>query len=132
MAHARQHTSETSGLSMHFETLNENDEVVIQAFPAEKQRLVDFIDASLQTEQIDLSEHAFVSVPEVQAMRNVIAGQAEGDQLKLSRYDFVQLSKLATAWKGFGFSVHPEGTELDVERPLVDHIETMFDAAFPE
>ena len=131
MAHARQNSSHNSGLSMQFETLNENDEVVLQASPEEKQQLIDFIDASLNTDQIDLADHAFVSVPEVRAIRDAISGQADGDQLTLSRYEFVHLSQLATAWRGYGFGVHGEDADLDVSRHLVDGIHRMFDAAFP-
>lgn len=119
-------------LSMIFHSINDNDEVIIKASPDAKRELIEFIDSTLSTEQIDLAEHAFVNALEVKTVRDSIAAQIGGDDLVLGRYDFVQLSKIATAWNGHGFNLHDEGSELDVSKSLVDNIERIFDAAFPE
>ncbi len=117
---------------MIFQGLNDSDEVIIEASPAAKRELIGFINSTLSTEQIDLALHAFVTESEISMVRDAVAAQIDCDDLVLSRYDFVQLSKIATAWNGHGFNLYDEGTELDVSKPLVDNIEQMFDSAFPE
>lgn len=121
---AKKLSSGGGALSMKFRTYTDTGEVALDVSSEERAQLVDFIDKSLSTTQVDYDSHSPVNFDELRHLRDAIAAQAGSDAepLVVGRADFWQLVKAASTWHHMGYSGVPEGVELDVPRPMVDRI----------
>lgn len=115
---------EGGALSMKFRTYTDHGDVALDATLEERAQLVEFIDKSLATKQVDYDSHSPVDFGALRDLREVIAAQSASDTepLVLPRTGFWQLYGVASTWQFMGYDGVVEGVELDVSRSMVDNI----------
>lgn len=111
-------------LSIKFRTYTDHGDVALDATLEERAQLVEFIDKSLATKQVDYDSHSPVDFDALRHLRDTIAAQSGSDAepLVVPRKDFWQLYGVASTWQFMGYDGVAEGVELDVSRSMVDNI----------
>lgn len=121
-------------LSMKFKQFGADDKdiIVIEATPLQKAELAKFLLASLNTDQIELSNWAALDPDDILHIHEKVIMQAHGNDLILNSTDVARLGKLSSTWINYKFNNAPPNTEFPVSRRVAENIESIFHDVYPE
>ncbi len=110
---------------MKFRTYTKQGEIALDASLEERAALIEFIDKSLVSTQVDYDEHSPVDRDALRGLRESIAAQLSVDTgpLIVPRIAFWDLAGVASAWHFFT----SERQVIDVSRVMVNRIRALSD-----